>query len=131
MPLVSAMPAETDSLLENARSIGFDKLIYTVDLLDGDIDPPLEAISSGVSQNFWERYLDGLRQDVLRRMVARGEIPIGNTPWPGRIPAPVFPSPVTAVCRPATPRRCAGCCRRATVRGSVSVFAWRGGATRR
>jgi DNA-binding CsgD family transcriptional regulator len=80
MPLVSAMPVETDSLLENARSIGFDKLIYTVDLLDGDIDPPLEAISSGVSPNFWERYLDGLRQDVLRRMVARGEIPVGNTP---------------------------------------------------
>ncbi len=80
MPLVSAMPTDTAGLLEGASAIGFDKLIYSVDILDGDIDPPMEALSSGVSQNFWERYLNGIREDALRRMVARGEIVVGNTP---------------------------------------------------
>jgi DNA-binding CsgD family transcriptional regulator len=76
------MPTETAGLLEAARAIGFEQLIYSVDILDGDIDPPMEAIASGVSPNFWERYLNGIREDALRRMVARGEIVVGNTPVP-------------------------------------------------
>jgi DNA-binding CsgD family transcriptional regulator len=80
MPLVSVLPTEAADLLDGARAIGFDKLIYSADILDGDIDPPVEAIASGVSSNFWERYLNGIREDALRRMVARGEILVGNTP---------------------------------------------------
>lgn len=80
MPLVSVLPAEAADLLDGARAIGFEKLIYSADILDGDIDPPVEALSSGLSPNFWERYLDGIREDPLRRMVARGEVLAGNTP---------------------------------------------------
>ena len=80
MPLVSDMPPGAARWLSEARGVGFDKLIYSVDVLDGDIDPPLEALSAGVSTTFWERYLNGIREDALRRMVARGEIPVGNTP---------------------------------------------------
>jgi DNA-binding CsgD family transcriptional regulator len=74
------MPAEAEGLLEDAQALGFDKLIYSVDALDGDIDPPLEASCWGVSVEFWRRYLDGIRADALRRMVARGEIVVGTMP---------------------------------------------------
>jgi DNA-binding CsgD family transcriptional regulator len=74
------MPTEISGLLDSTRAIGFDQLIYSVDILDGDIDPPTEMVASGVSPNFWERYLNGIREDALRRMVARGEIAVGNTP---------------------------------------------------
>lgn len=74
------MPAEAESLLEDVRVLGFDKLIYSVDALDGDIDPPLEAACWGVSTDFWRRYLDGIRADALRRMVARGDIVVGTIP---------------------------------------------------
>jgi DNA-binding CsgD family transcriptional regulator len=40
----------------------------------------MEVVESGVSPDFWERYLNGIREDALRRMVARGEISVGNTP---------------------------------------------------
>jgi DNA-binding CsgD family transcriptional regulator len=80
MPQISAMPAEAERLLEEVQALGFDKLIYSVDALDGDIDPPLEASCWGVSTDFWRRYLDGIRADALRRMVARGEIVVGTIP---------------------------------------------------
>ena len=80
MPLVSDMPAEPAHLLEGARALGFDKLMYGVDVLDGDIDPPLEVLRWGLSSDYLNGYLSRLRQDPLRRMVARGEIRVGNTP---------------------------------------------------
>ena len=80
MTRIFALPGETHGLLADAQALGFDKLYYSLDALDGDIDPPLEAASWGVSGEFWERYLDGIRQDSLRRMTARGEIVVANTP---------------------------------------------------
>ncbi|HEY1929212.1 MAG TPA: LuxR C-terminal-related transcriptional regulator [Caulobacteraceae bacterium] len=80
MPHISAMAAEAESLLEEVKVLGFDKLVYSVDALDGDIDPPLEASCWGVSTDFWHRYLDSIRADALRRMVARGEIVVGTIP---------------------------------------------------
>jgi DNA-binding CsgD family transcriptional regulator len=74
------LPAEAQQRLADVQALGFDKLIYSLDALDGDIDPPLEAASWGVSATFWQRYLDGIREDALRRMAARGEIRVGNTP---------------------------------------------------
>jgi DNA-binding CsgD family transcriptional regulator len=80
MPFISAMPTQPADLLERARAIGFDKLMYGVDVLDGDIDPPLEVVGWGLSTDYLNQYLTRLRQDPLRRMVARGDIPVGNTP---------------------------------------------------
>ena len=74
------LPAEADPWLHDAKQLGFDKLIYSLDALDGDIDPPLQAASWGVSDDFWNLYLGGIREDSLRRMVARGEISVGNLP---------------------------------------------------
>jgi DNA-binding CsgD family transcriptional regulator len=80
MPHIFALPGEANPFLSDAAALGFDKLIYSLDALDGDIDPPLEAASWGVSGEFWTQYLQGIRQDPLRRMAARGEVPVGNTP---------------------------------------------------
>jgi DNA-binding CsgD family transcriptional regulator len=80
MAQIFTMPTETGQRIADAEALGFDKLIYSVDALDGDIDPPLEAAAWGVSATFWARYLDGIREDALRRMTARGEIAVGNTP---------------------------------------------------
>ncbi len=80
MPTLTAMPREVEGLLKAAYDSGFDKAMYAIDLLDGDIDPPLEVMSSGISTAFLQLYLGRLREDPLRRMVARGEIPVSNTP---------------------------------------------------
>ena len=80
MAQIYTLPAEADPWLHDAKELGFDKLIYSVDALDGDIDPPLHAASYGVSVDFWNLYLGGIRTDPLRRMVARGEISVGSLP---------------------------------------------------
>lgn len=80
MTQIFTLPGDAQQRLGDARALGFDQLIYSLDALDGDIDPPLEAASWGVATAFWERYLDSIREDALRRMAARGEIPVGNTP---------------------------------------------------
>lgn len=73
---VSAMPSEAASLLDQVRSFGFDRLMYGVDMLDGEIDMPLEVVDHGFSSEYTRLYLDRLRQDPLRRMVARGEFDV-------------------------------------------------------
>jgi DNA-binding CsgD family transcriptional regulator len=79
-PLVSFISAETDAQLAEAGSFGFDKLMYGVDVLDGDIDPPLEIVAAGLSSDYFTTYLNRLREDPIRRMAARGEIAVSNTP---------------------------------------------------
>src|SRR3569833_1410114 len=79
-PLVSFMTAETDPQMARARSIGFDKLMYGVDVLDGDIDPPLEIVAAGLTPDYMETYLNRMREDPIRRMAARGEMRVTNTP---------------------------------------------------
>ncbi len=80
MPIASAMPEELNGLLAQAETVGFHGLMYGVDALDGEVDPPIEMLSYGVSPAFVEGYLGRLREDPLRRMVARGEISVGNIP---------------------------------------------------
>jgi len=50
-PLVSFISAESDAQLAGARAVGFDKLMYGVDVLDGDIDPPLEIVAAGLTSH--------------------------------------------------------------------------------
>ncbi len=79
-PLVSFISAESNAQLAEARSFGFDKLMYGVDVLDGDIDPPLEIVASGLGADYFATYLHRLREDPIRRMAARGELEVSNTP---------------------------------------------------
>ncbi len=74
------MPYEASRLLDGARAFGFDKCLYVVEVLDGETDHPLEAIGSGLTAEYMSGYFKRMPQDPLRRMVARGEIPVGNTP---------------------------------------------------
>jgi DNA-binding CsgD family transcriptional regulator len=80
MPTISELPEQAVALFGQARDSGFDKFMYAVDLLDGQIDPPVEVLTHGLSEEFLSRYFNRLREDPLRRMVARGEIPVSNTP---------------------------------------------------
>ncbi len=79
-PLVSFMHTETDTQLASARALGFDKLMYGVDVLDGEIDPPLEIVAAGLTPAYMDTYVRRMREDPIRRMAARGEIPVTNTP---------------------------------------------------
>lgn len=79
-PLVSFISAESDAQLAGARAVGFDKLMYGVDVLDGDIDPPLEIVAAGLTPDYMETYLNRMREDPIRRMAARGEMRVTNTP---------------------------------------------------
>lgn len=79
-PLVSFMQPEADPQLMGARALGFDKLMYGVDVLDGEIDPPLEIVASGLTPHYMDTYLRRMREDPIRRLAARGEIVVTNTP---------------------------------------------------
>lgn len=67
-------------MLERTRALGFDKLSYTNDVLDGDIDPPLEMFGVGMSLDYMSAFLPRLRDDPLRRMIARGDVEVKTTP---------------------------------------------------
>lgn len=79
-PLVSFMRTDADAQLASARALGFDKLMYGVDVLDGEMDPPQEIVAAGLTPDYMETYLNRLREDPIRRMAARGQIRVGNTP---------------------------------------------------
>ncbi len=79
-PVVSFISGEADPRLTEARAFGFDKMMYGVDVLDGDIDPPLEIVAAGLTPKYFETYLERLREDPIRRMAARGEISVSNIP---------------------------------------------------
>jgi DNA-binding CsgD family transcriptional regulator len=79
-PLVSFMQPEADAQLAGARALGFDKLMYGVDVLDGEIDPPLEIVAAGLTPAYMDTYLRRMREDPIRRLAARGEITVTNTP---------------------------------------------------
>ena len=67
-------------MLERTRALGFDKLSYTNDVLDGEIDPPLEMYGVGLSLDYMTAFLPRLSDDPLRRMIARGDIEVKTTP---------------------------------------------------
>ncbi len=75
-------PVASDDLpmLERTCAIGFDKLSYTHDLLDGEIDPPVEMYGVGLSLDYMTAFLPRLSDDPLRRMIARGDIEMKTTP---------------------------------------------------
>ena len=79
-PLVSFIQPESDPELAGARALGFDKLMYGVDVLDGEIDPPLEIIAAGLTPDYMDTYLRRMREDPIRRMAARGDFQVTNTP---------------------------------------------------
>lgn len=66
--------------LGDARAAGFDKLSYSIDLLDGVIDPPVEMFGMGFTLDYMSAFLPRLREDPLRHMIARGEVEVRNTP---------------------------------------------------
>ncbi len=80
MASVSAMPTEAAALLAGAAAVGFDKCLYAVEVLHGETERPLEAIASGLTLQHMTDFLKRVPQDPLRRMLARGEIPVGSTP---------------------------------------------------
>ena len=67
-------------MLERTRAIGFDKLSYTNDVLDGEIDPPVEMFGAGLSLDYMTAFLPRLTDDPLRRRIARGDIEVKTTP---------------------------------------------------
>ncbi|HEY0437166.1 MAG TPA: hypothetical protein VGC92_11025, partial [Phenylobacterium sp.] len=74
------MQPEADAQMVGARALGFDKLMYGVDVLDGEIDPPLEIVAAGLTPAYMDTYLRRMREDPIRRLAARGEIAVSNTP---------------------------------------------------
>ncbi len=80
MSPVAPMHCEAAALLDGARSFGFDKCLYVVEVLDSYVDLPLHAVEAGLTAEHAGEFMRRVPQDPLRRMLARGEIPIGNTP---------------------------------------------------
>ena len=80
MSLVEPMSAEAAQLLTDARGLGFDKCLYVLEILDDYSQAPLKAIGTGLTGEHRTEFMKRVPQDPLRRMLGRGEIPIGNTP---------------------------------------------------
>ena len=67
-------------VLAPAACAGFPRLSYTLDVLDGEIDPPDEMFGVGFDFNYMRTFLPQLRNDPLRRKIATGEVVVGATP---------------------------------------------------
>ena len=67
-------------VLAPAAHAGFPRLSYTLDVLDGEIDPPDEMIGVGFDLEYMRAFLPQLRNDPLRRKIATGEVAVGATP---------------------------------------------------
>ena len=80
MTTLCALPSADLPMLELTQALGFDKLSYTIDLLDGEIDRPLEMFGAGLSIDYMRRFLPRLADDPLRRKIARGEVAVKNAP---------------------------------------------------
>jgi|GEM_PF-1693693 len=78
--MIGVLPGNAADLLSGASALGFDKCIYAVDVPDGVIDPPWLVTGTGLTEAYRAEYLHRLNQDPVRRMVARGEIVVKNTP---------------------------------------------------
>lgn len=64
----------------SAVAVGFPRLSYTIDVLDGEIDPPEEMFGVGLDLDYMRAFLPRLTQDPLRRKIATGAVPIGAVP---------------------------------------------------
>ncbi len=80
MSLVRTMDAGAAQLLADANGLGFDKCLYVLDVLDEYAQAPLQAVGTGLTADHSSQFMKRVPQDPLRRMLARGEISIGNTP---------------------------------------------------
>ncbi len=80
MSLVETMDAAPAQLLADVHGLGFDKCLYVLELLDDHAQLPLQAVGTGLTAEHSAEFMKRVPQDPLRRMLARGEIPIGNTP---------------------------------------------------
>ena len=78
--LVKTMDAGAAQLLSEAHGLGFDKCLYVLEVLDDNAQVPLQAVGMGLTAEHSSEFIKRVPQDPLRRMLARGEIPIGNTP---------------------------------------------------
>jgi DNA-binding CsgD family transcriptional regulator len=72
--------AALTGLLQEAAALGFDKFIYAVEAHYGEMTPPLEVMGSGWRADFLDLWLSRLSDDPIRRMVARGDIPLSHLP---------------------------------------------------
>lgn len=79
-PFITPPGADLTELLQAARRFGFDKFLYTVESERTETSHPLRVVGNGWSRNYLDRWLARIEQDPLRRMVARGELPITNLP---------------------------------------------------
>lgn len=80
MAPVSVFSTDYDALLAGASAAGFEKCLYAVELIGGEMEQPLLTIGSGLTEEHRSDFLRRVRHDPLRRMLSRGEIPIGSTP---------------------------------------------------
>lgn len=74
------MPRRELPMLGPAVAAGFTRFCYSIDILDGDIDPPQEMIGVGFGLDFMRAFLPEIRRDPLRRKIATGAVVMGSTP---------------------------------------------------
>jgi DNA-binding CsgD family transcriptional regulator len=79
-PFITPPGSELTELLRAAQKLGFDRFLYTVESSHVETNYPLRVAGSGWCANYLEHWLQRIAQDPLRRMVARGELPLTNLP---------------------------------------------------
>ena len=77
---VAAIDDQSARLFAELRGLGFDKCVYVVEALGGAAIVPLAAYGTGLTEAHANEFIGRASQDPLRRMLSRGEIPIGSAP---------------------------------------------------
>jgi DNA-binding CsgD family transcriptional regulator len=79
-PTLTPLRVADVPVLQPAVVAGFPRLSYTLDVLDGEIDPPEVMFGVGFDLHYMQTFLPQLRNDPLRRKIATGEVVVGATP---------------------------------------------------
>lgn len=78
--IVSEQWEGLQDFIEDARNCRFDKFLYTIDSFTPDRPEPMLVIGEGWPPGYLQDWMKRVREDPLRRMVIRGEVPISTIP---------------------------------------------------
>lgn len=77
---VAAFDDQSARLFQDLRGLGFDKCVYVIEARGAAAIVPLAAFGIGLTEAHANEFIGRAAHDPLRRMLSRGEIPIGSVP---------------------------------------------------
>ena len=78
--VITAIDDQSVGLFHEYSGLGFTKCIYVIESVGSLVKSPIAAYGTGLTLAHANEFIGRSSQDPLRRMLSRGEIPIGSAP---------------------------------------------------